>query len=70
MPRFDCQATIRWDFVVTASSEAEAEALLAAALGDGWGLHIGPPDIEEDPRIEEGDTYDAEVSCLGELVPG
>jgi hypothetical protein len=71
MPRFDCLATINWSFVVTANTEAEAEAVLTEALGPDWGSHIGSPDLEEDPRIEEGLTYDSEVTALGlELVPG
>jgi hypothetical protein len=69
MSRFACTATVTFGYVVSADSEAEAQALLVTALGDDWGQHISSPYIEEDPRIEET-TYDFEVDCIGEIVPG
>jgi hypothetical protein len=54
MPRFDCDATVTFSYVVTAATKEEAEVLLTEALGPDWASLIGSPDVEEHPQIEEG----------------
>jgi hypothetical protein len=64
MPRFDCEATISFSYVVTAASKDEAETLLAEQLGADWEDQVGQPDNIEHPQIEQG-AYGTDISCLG-----
>jgi hypothetical protein len=63
MPRFDCEATISFSYIVTADSEEEAIALLTEQLGPNWWGNFSPDDIEH-PQIEEGE-YGTDIICLG-----
>jgi hypothetical protein len=68
MPKFDCDATITFSYVVTAADAEAAVILLGETLGS-WDQDLSPDDIE-DSRIE-GPTVSSDVSCIGvELVPG
>jgi hypothetical protein len=63
MPRFECQATITFGYIVTAASEEEAKARLTEALGPDWENQCSAPDVEH-PQIEEG-PWGGEIMCLG-----
>ena len=64
MPRFECEATIQFGYIVTADTKEEAEALLAEQLGPDWAFQCDQPDDIEHPQIEEG-PYRSDISCLG-----
>jgi hypothetical protein len=64
MPRFECEASIHFDFIVTAATKEEAEALLAEQLGPDWGTQCDQPDDIAHPQIEQG-TYGTDVLCIG-----
>jgi hypothetical protein len=63
MPRFECEATINFSYIVNATSEEEAKALLTEALGPDWENQCSSPDVEH-PRIEEA-PYGSDINCLG-----
>jgi hypothetical protein len=63
MPRFECEATINFSYIVTAANKEEAEVLLAEALGPDWDIQCSSPDVEH-PQIDEAPYY-SEISCLG-----
>jgi hypothetical protein len=67
MPRFECEATIRFGYIVTAATKEEAEALLAEQLGPDWGNQCDQPDDIEHPQIEEG-ACSTEIDCLGPVL--
>jgi hypothetical protein len=64
MKRFACQASIHFDYIVTAATKEEAEALLTEQLGPDWAGNLQPDDIDH-PQIEQG-ACDTEINCLGE----
>jgi hypothetical protein len=64
MPRFECEASIHFDFIVTAATKEEAEALLAEQLGLDWETQCGQPDDIEHPQIEQG-AYGTDIVCIG-----
>jgi hypothetical protein len=64
MPRFECIAAIEFDYIVTAATKEEAEALLIEQLGPGWEGYIQPDEINH-PQIEQG-GYSTDISCIGE----
>jgi hypothetical protein len=63
MPRFEFQASIHFDYVVTAAAKEEAEALLTEQLGPDWGSTLQPDGIDH-PQIEQG-TYGTDILCPG-----
>jgi hypothetical protein len=66
MPRFECEASIHFGYIVTAASEKAAETLLAEQLGPDWAIQCGQPDDIEHPQIEQG-AYGTDVLCNGSV---
>src|SRR6516164_10252943 len=63
VPRFECEASIHFGFIVTAATKEEAEALLAEQLGPDWEGNFSPADIEHSQI--EATTCSTDISCLG-----
>jgi hypothetical protein len=64
MKKFEFDVALHFDYVVTAATKEEAEALLLAALGPDWERWCHAPDFDvANPAIEEGGVY-GEVDCM------